>query len=160
MIFTRACDMANAKQVSLARTSVIELHLRDTWSRGGPRKSDSTISGFPAWYEPCYWQHIQEAIMPRRPRRNHSAALKSKVALAAVKGDKTISECWFASNIDPDFACQNWPCLMRLEVMLLSNFNAVTGAIWNANICYFWFRFRSQCTSRPLASDWRPTGVF
>ncbi len=30
--------------------------------------------------------------MPRRPRRNHSPAFKSKVALAAVKGDKTISE--------------------------------------------------------------------
>ncbi len=30
--------------------------------------------------------------MPRRPRRNHSPAFKSKVALTAVKGDKTISE--------------------------------------------------------------------
>ena len=28
--------------------------------------------------------------MPRRPRRNHSPVFKSKVALAAVKGDKTI----------------------------------------------------------------------
>ena len=30
--------------------------------------------------------------MPRRPRRNHSAAFKSKVALAAVRGEQTISE--------------------------------------------------------------------
>ena len=30
--------------------------------------------------------------MPRRPRRNHTPAFKSKVALAAVKGDKTIAE--------------------------------------------------------------------
>lgn len=28
----------------------------------------------------------------RRPRRNHSAKFKSKVALAAVKGDKTLVE--------------------------------------------------------------------
>jgi transposase len=30
--------------------------------------------------------------MSRRPRRNHTAAFKAKVALAAVKGDKTLSE--------------------------------------------------------------------
>lgn len=30
--------------------------------------------------------------MARCPRRNHSAALKAKVALAALESDKTISE--------------------------------------------------------------------
>ena len=30
--------------------------------------------------------------MARRPRRNHSPAFKAKVALAAIKGDKTIVE--------------------------------------------------------------------
>ena len=30
--------------------------------------------------------------MSRRPRRNHSPAFKSKVALAAIKGDKTLAE--------------------------------------------------------------------
>ena len=30
--------------------------------------------------------------MPRRPRRNHSPAFKAKVALAAIKGDKTVVE--------------------------------------------------------------------
>jgi len=30
--------------------------------------------------------------MSRRPRRNHSPAFKAKVAIAALKGDKTISE--------------------------------------------------------------------
>jgi transposase-like protein len=30
--------------------------------------------------------------MSRRPRRNHTATFKSKVALAALKGDKTITE--------------------------------------------------------------------
>ena len=30
--------------------------------------------------------------MPRRPRRNHTPAFKAKVALAAIKGDKTVVE--------------------------------------------------------------------
>lgn len=30
--------------------------------------------------------------MSRRPRRNHSPAFKAKVALATIKGDKTLSE--------------------------------------------------------------------
>lgn len=30
--------------------------------------------------------------MPRRPRRNHSAVFKAKVALAAIQGDKTLSQ--------------------------------------------------------------------
>jgi transposase len=30
--------------------------------------------------------------MNRRPRRNHTPAFKAKVALAAVKGDRTIAQ--------------------------------------------------------------------
>ena len=30
--------------------------------------------------------------MAKRPRRNHSSAFKAKVALAAIKGDKTLVE--------------------------------------------------------------------
>ena len=30
--------------------------------------------------------------MSRRPRRNHSAAFKAKVALAAIKGERTIAQ--------------------------------------------------------------------
>jgi len=36
--------------------------------------------------------------MTRRPRRNHSPAFKVKVALAALKGDKTLAE--LASQFD------------------------------------------------------------
>lgn len=36
--------------------------------------------------------------MTRRPRRNHSPAFKAKVALAALKGDKTLAE--LASQFD------------------------------------------------------------
>ena len=30
--------------------------------------------------------------MTRRPRRNHSSAFKAKVALATIRGEKTMSE--------------------------------------------------------------------
>ncbi len=40
--------------------------------------------------------------MPRRPRRNHSPAFKSKVALAAAKGDKTISELAQQFDVHPN----------------------------------------------------------
>jgi transposase len=33
-----------------------------------------------------------EHTMSRRPRRNHSPAFKAKVALAALRGDKTLAE--------------------------------------------------------------------
>ena len=36
--------------------------------------------------------------MSRRPRRNHSPAFKAKVALAALRGDKTLAE--LASQFD------------------------------------------------------------
>jgi transposase len=34
----------------------------------------------------------RQGAMMRRPRRNHTAAYKAKVALAALKGDKTLAE--------------------------------------------------------------------
>lgn len=40
--------------------------------------------------------------MPRRPRRNNSPAVKSKVALAAVKGDKAISELSQQFDVHPN----------------------------------------------------------
>ena len=40
--------------------------------------------------------------MSRRPRRNHSAAFKSKVALAAVRGDKTLSELAAQFDVHPN----------------------------------------------------------
>ena len=40
--------------------------------------------------------------MPRRPRRNHSPVFKSKVALAAVKGEKTISELAQQFDVHPN----------------------------------------------------------
>jgi transposase len=40
--------------------------------------------------------------MTRRPRRNHTAAFKAKVALAAVKGEKTLAELAEQFDIHPN----------------------------------------------------------
>ncbi len=56
--------------------------------------------------------------MPRRPRRNHSSIFKSKVALAAVKGDKTLSELSQQFDIHPNQITQ-WKTLLleRMSVV-------------------------------------------
>src|ERR1700738_5149358 len=40
--------------------------------------------------------------MSRRPRRNHSAAFRAKVALAAVKGDRTIAQLAEHFDVHPN----------------------------------------------------------
>ena len=40
--------------------------------------------------------------MTRRPRRNHTAAFKAKVALAALKGDKTLAELAQQFDLHPN----------------------------------------------------------
>ena len=40
--------------------------------------------------------------MKRRPRRNHSPAFKAKVALAAVKGDRTIAQLAEHFDVHPN----------------------------------------------------------
>ena len=44
--------------------------------------------------------------MPRRPRRNHTAVFKSKVALAAIKGDKTVAELAPQVDVHPNQIAQ------------------------------------------------------
>jgi len=44
----------------------------------------------------------EEAIMARRPRRNHTASFKAKVALAALKGEKTLTELAEQYEIHPN----------------------------------------------------------
>ena len=40
--------------------------------------------------------------MSRRPRRNHAAAFKAKVALAAIKGDRTLAELAEQFDVHPN----------------------------------------------------------
>jgi len=40
--------------------------------------------------------------MSRRPRRNHSPAFKSKVALAAIKGEQTLTELSQKFDVHPN----------------------------------------------------------
>ena len=40
--------------------------------------------------------------MNRRPRRKHSAAFKAQVALAAIKGDRTLSELASQFDVHPN----------------------------------------------------------
>ena len=40
--------------------------------------------------------------MARRPRRNHSPAFKSKVALAAIKGERTLAELAQRFDVHPN----------------------------------------------------------
>jgi transposase len=40
--------------------------------------------------------------MQRRPRRNHTAAFKAKVALAAIKGDRTLAELAELFDVHPN----------------------------------------------------------
>ena len=40
--------------------------------------------------------------MTRRPRRNHSPAFKAKVALAAIKGDRTIAQLAEHFDVHPN----------------------------------------------------------
>ena len=40
--------------------------------------------------------------MARRPRRNHTPAFKAKVALAAIKGDRTLAELAEQFDVHPN----------------------------------------------------------
>ena len=40
--------------------------------------------------------------MSRRPRRNHSPAFKAKVALEAIRGDKTLAELAKLHDVHPN----------------------------------------------------------
>jgi transposase len=45
-------------------------------------------------------------MMSKRPRRNHSPAFKAKVALAAVKGERTLAELAQQFDIHPNLITQ------------------------------------------------------
>ena len=64
--------------------------------------------------------------MSRRPRRNHSATFKAKVALAAIQGDKTLSELAQQFDVHPNQITQ-W------KVPLLERGSEAFGGTSNAD---------------------------
>ncbi len=63
--------------------------------------------------------------MTRRPRRNHSPAFKAKVALAAVKGEKTLAELAQQFDVHPN-QITSW------KAQLLDGAAAVFGSVESA----------------------------
>ena len=50
--------------------------------------------------------------MSRRPRRNHTPAFKAKVALAAIKGEKTLADLAQQFDVHPNQITQ-WKSLLQ-----------------------------------------------
>ncbi len=65
--------------------------------------------------------------MTRRPRRNHSPAFKAKVALAAIKGEKTLAELAEQFDVHPNQITQ-W------RSQLLEGAAGVFGAVAAADV--------------------------
>ena len=63
--------------------------------------------------------------MSRRPRRNHSAAFKAKVAIAAIKGDRTIAQLAEQFDVHPN-QITSWKT--QLESSAAEVFGAGSGA--------------------------------
>ena len=63
--------------------------------------------------------------MTRRPRRNHSPAFKAKVALAAIKGERTLAELAQQFDVHPNQITQ-W------RSQLLDGASGVFGAVASA----------------------------
>ena len=62
--------------------------------------------------------------MSRRPRRNHSAAFKAKVAIAAIKGERTIAQIADQFDVHPN-QVTTWKA--QLEGGAADVFGAGTG---------------------------------
>jgi transposase-like protein len=67
--------------------------------------------------------------MSRRPRRNHTAAFKAKVALAAVKGEKTLAELAEQFDIHPNQITQ-WKSQLQEGADLTPRIRPFSNTIW------------------------------
>ena len=65
--------------------------------------------------------------MSRRPRRNHSAEFKAKVALAAVRGDWTLSELASQFDVHPNQITQWKTQLLDRAVSMVSENVRLSG---------------------------------
>ena len=64
--------------------------------------------------------------MPRRPRRNHTPAFKARVAIAAIKGDRTLAELAEQFDVHPN-QITTWKA--QLEGGAADVFGASNGAV-------------------------------
>ena len=63
--------------------------------------------------------------MSRRPRRNHTPAFKAKVALAAIKGDRTLAQLAEQFDVHPD-QITSWKAQLRAGLPMFSVLGAAT----------------------------------
>ena len=57
--------------------------------------------------------------MKRRPRRNHTPAFKAKVALAAIKGDRTLAQLAEQFDVHPN-QITTWKASWKAERPMFS----------------------------------------
>ena len=69
--------------------------------RAGFGNLHRAISGASAWQRARLARESGES-MRRRPRRNHASAFKAKVAIAAIKGDRTLVQLAEQFDIHPN----------------------------------------------------------
>ena len=91
--------------------------------------------------------------MPRRPHRNHTPVFKSKVALAAIKGDKTVAELSRQFDVHPNqiavedttARASRW-CLLRWhsEGSAAGRYQGVTRKDRRADVGERFFRKRAH----------------
>jgi transposase-like protein len=65
----------------------------------------------------------------KRPRRNHSAAYKAKVALVALKGDATLSELAEKFGVRPNRITRWKSCLLEHAVDVFSTTSEKQSAV-------------------------------
>ena len=88
--------------------------------RDGPGKSDIGISDISASMATKVADRQEQKAM-RRPRRNHTAAFKAKVAIAALKGDETLATLAERFDIHPNQITQWKTQLLEIAVGVFSS---------------------------------------
>jgi transposase len=84
------------------------LILSESW----PRKSAQNDRWSFCLTAGTLWPANQERPWQRRPRRNHTPAFKSKVALAAIKGDRTLAQLAEQFDVHPN-QITSWKALLE-----------------------------------------------